>query len=185
MKPHPTNYPRLLLLLLGVVLLLTAVPGLAQQAAPPGPPGPAGAPGAPGPDQAKEQEAFDLGVEAYIYGYPLVTMEMTRRVLTNVAKPEGKAAPMGQFAKLRAYPAPADKAVTAPNADTLYTLAWLDVSKEPWVFTIPAMKGRYYLMPMLAGWTDVFQVPGKRTTGAKAQTYAITGPGWQGTLPRG
>jgi hypothetical protein len=112
-------------------------------------------------------------------------MEMTRRVMTNVAKPEGKAAPMGQFARLRAYPSAADKEVTAPNADTLYTLAWLDLAKEPWVLSLPDMKGRYYLMPMLSGWTDVFEVPGTRTTGTKAQTYAITGPGWQGTLPQG
>ena len=132
-----------------------------------------------------EQEAATLGTEAYIYGYPLVTMEMTRRVLTNVAAPDGKLAPMGQFARLRSYPTPADKEVTAPNADTLYTLAWLDLAKEPWVLSIPDMRDRYYLMPMLDGWTDVFQVPGKRTTGTKAQTYAITGPGWKGTLPAG
>ncbi len=135
--------------------------------------------------KAKEDETFALGIEAYIYGYPLVTMEMTRRVLTNVAAPEGQKAPVGQFARLREYPSPANKEVTAPNADTLYTLAWLDVSKEPWVLSIPDMKDRYYLMPMLSGWTDVFQVPGKRTTGTKAQKYAITGPGWTGTLPQG
>ena len=75
--------------------------------------------------------------------------------------------------------------MTAPNADTLYTTAWLDVSKEPWIFSIPDMGDRYYLMPMLDGWTNVFQVPGKRTTGDKAQKYAITGPGWSGTLPAG
>jgi hypothetical protein len=141
---------------------------------------------APAPAQKAAAPAEDLAAiatEAYIYGYPLVTMEMTRRALTNVAKPEGKLAPMGQFARLRSYPAPADKEVTAPNADTLYTLAWLDVSKEPWVLSIPEMKDRYFLMPMLSGWTDVFQVPGKRTTGTKAQKYAITGPGWTGTLP--
>ena len=80
---------------------------------------------------AKEKEALETGIEAYIYGYPLVTMEMTRRVMTNVAKPEGKQAPMGQFAKLRTYPTPVGPEVTAPNADTLYTMAWLDVSKEP------------------------------------------------------
>jgi hypothetical protein len=168
--------------------LLAAVPGLAQQAAQPKPPAPAtqaASPGAPAPDQAREEEAFKLGVEAYIYGYSLVTMEMTRRVLTNVTKPDQKAAPMGQLLKLRAYPTPADKQVTAPNADTLYTIAWLDVAKEPWIMSLPDMKGRYYLMPMLSGWTDVFQVPGKRTTGTKGQTYAITGPGWQGTLPKG
>ena len=61
----------------------------------------------------------------------------------------------------------------------------LDVSKEPWIVSIPDMKGRYYLFPMLDGWTDVFQVPGKRTTGTGAQTYAITGPGWKGKLPAG
>ena len=59
-------------------------------------------------------------------------------------------------------------AVTAPNADTLYTTAWIDVSKEPWVLSVPDMGDRYYLLPMLSGWTDVFQVPGKRTTGGKA-----------------
>ncbi|MGH7380799.1 MAG: DUF1254 domain-containing protein [Candidatus Methylomirabilales bacterium] len=132
-----------------------------------------------------EDEAAQLGTEAYIYGYPLVTMELTRRVLTNAAAPDGKLAPIGQFARLRSYPTPADKEVTAPNADTLYTLAWLDLAKEPWVLSIPDARDRYYLMPMLSGWTDVFQVPGKRTTGTKAQTYAITGPGWKGTLPGG
>jgi hypothetical protein len=132
-----------------------------------------------------EQEAFALGTEAYVYGYPLVTMEMTRRVLTNAAAPDATLAPMGQFARLRGYPTPADKQVTAPNADTLYTLAWIDVSKEPWILGIPDMQDRYYFVPMLDGWTNVFQVPGKRTTGTRAQSYAITGPGWKGALPAG
>jgi len=144
---------------------------------------------APAPGRAAAplgaDEATKLATDAYVYGYPLITMEYTRRVMTNVAAPVEKLAPMGQFARLRAYPTPADKEVTAPNADTLYTLAWLDVSKEPWVLGIPDMQDRYFLMPMLDGWTDVFQVPGKRTTGTKAHTYAITGPGWKGTLPKG
>jgi hypothetical protein len=130
-----------------------------------------------------QEEAMAIGVDAYIYGYPLVTMEMTRKVMTNVEKPEGTRAPMGQFVKMREYPTAAFRDVTAPNADTLYNVAWIDVSKEPWVFSVPDMKERYFLMPMLDGWTDVFQVPGKRTTGTKAKTYAITGPNWQGKLP--
>jgi hypothetical protein len=128
---------------------------------------------------------FLLAQDAYIYGYPLVTMEMTRRVITNAAKVEGTHGPMGQMIKLRQYPDASFRDVTAPNADTLYTTAFIDVAKEPWVLSIPDMKDRYYLFPMLDGWTDVFQVPGKRTTGTGAQTYAITGPGWQGTLPSG
>ena len=130
-------------------------------------------------------EEFWLATDAYIYGYPLVTMEMTRRIMTNVAAPEGNRAPMGQFAKAREYPNASFRDVTAPNADTLYTLAWIDVGTEPWVLSIPDMKDRYYLVPLLDAWTNVFQVPGKRTTGTGAQTYAITGPGWKGTLPAG
>jgi len=130
-------------------------------------------------------EDFWLATDAYIYGYPLVTMEMTRRVMTNVAAPEGTRAPIGQLVKMREYPTAAYRDVTAPNADTLYTTAWFDVGKEPWVLGIPDMKDRYYQMPLLDGWTTVFQVPGKRTTGTGAQTYAITGPGWSGTLPAG
>src|SRR5262245_3609952 len=136
-------------------------------------------------EAAKELEAREIAIDAYVYAYPLVTMEITRRVMTNVEKPEGSKAPMGQFARLRTYPAVDDHSVTAPNADTLYTLTWLDVSKEPWIVSVPDMKDRYFLFPMLDAWTNVFQHPGKRTTGTKAQKYAITGPGWSGTLPAG
>ncbi len=131
------------------------------------------------------EEAVSAAVDAYIYGYPLVTIDMTRREFTNVVTPDATHAPMGQLVRFRTYPPAEMHTVTAPNADTLYTTAFVDVSKEPWVFSIPDMGTRYYLMPMLDGWTDVFQVPGKRTTGDKAQKYAITGPGWSGTLPAG
>jgi hypothetical protein len=128
---------------------------------------------------------FWIATDAYIYGYPLVTMEMTRRVITNVAAPVGSRAPMGHLVKLRQYPDASFRDVTAPNADTLYTTAFIDVGREPYVLSLPDMKGRYALFPMLDGWTTVFQVPGKRTTGTGAQAYAITGPGWRGTLPSG
>ena len=131
------------------------------------------------------KEAVSAATDTYLYGYPLVTMDMTRRQFTNVASPDATHAPMGQILRIRTYPPVDMHTVTAPNADTLYTTTWVDVSKEPWVFSIPDMGDRYYLMPMLDGWTDVFQVPGKRTTGDKAQKYAITGPGWSGTLPAG
>jgi len=136
-------------------------------------------------DNAKEEEAARLGVEAYIYGYPLVTMEMTRRVMTNVAAPKPGRGPMGQFVNSREYPSAAFRDVTAPNADTLYSTAWLDLAEEPYILSIPDEADRYFLMPMLSAWTDVFEVPGKRTTGTKAQKYVITGPGWKGTLPEG
>jgi hypothetical protein len=130
-------------------------------------------------------EAKQIAEETYIYGYPLVTMEMTRRVMTNVAEPQATRAPMGHLIRVREYPTAQFRDVTAPNADTLYTTAWVDVAKEPWVLSLPDAADRYYLFPMLSGWTDVFQVPGKRTTGTGPQKYAITGPGWQGELPEG
>jgi hypothetical protein len=130
-------------------------------------------------------EATAIATDAYVYGYPLVTVEMTRRVATNAAAPVGLHAPMGQLVSAREYPTAAFKDVTAPNADTLYSSAFLDLSKEPYILSLPDAHGRYYLFPMLDAWTTVFQVPGKRTTGTKAQKYAITGPGWSGTLPDG
>ncbi len=130
-------------------------------------------------------ENFWIATDAYIFGYPLVTMEMTRRVITNVVEPEGTRGPMGHIIKLREYPNASFRDITAPNADTLYTTAFFDVGKEPYVLSTPDMNGRYFLLPMLDGWTNVFQVPGSRTTGTGAQTYAITGPGWSGKLPEG
>jgi hypothetical protein len=123
--------------------------------------------------------------EAYLYGYPLVTMDMTRRQETNVREPDDAHAPMGQLIKLRAYPAVDNRSAAAPNADTLYTMVWLDVSTEPWVFSIPDMGERFYIMPMLSSFNEVFYVAGQRATGGKAQKYAITGPGWSGALPEG
>lgn len=130
-------------------------------------------------------QAQKIGVDAYVYGYSLITMELTRRSFVNVRSASPSSAPMGQFANMVAYPAVSDHRVTAPNADTFYSTAWLDVTEEPYVLSIPDMHGRYFLMPMLDGWTTVFQVPGKRTTGTGAQKYLITGPGWQGSVPAG
>jgi hypothetical protein len=129
------------------------------------------------------RDAATLAADAYVYGYPLVTMEVTRRVMTNTDVPKGTHAPMGQFVRMREYPDAKFRDVTAPNADTLYSTAWLDLSAGPYVLSLPDMGDRYFLMPMLDGWTNVFQVPGTRTTGNKAQAFAITGPGWSGTLP--
>jgi hypothetical protein len=136
-------------------------------------------------DLVEASEDFRAASDAYVYGYPLVTMEMTRRVLTNVAQVEGTRGPMGQVIKMRAYPDASFRDVTAPNADTLYTTSFFDVGDEPWVLSVPDMKGRYFLLPFLDGWTNVFAVPGSRTTGRQAQTFAITGPGWSGAVPEG
>ena len=130
-------------------------------------------------------EAVRIAVDAYIYGYPLVTFDMARRQQTNVAAPDAEHAPVGQMIKMRSYPAVDNHCCAAPNADTLYTLAWLDVGSEPWIFSIPEMGDRYYIMPMLDGFSEVFNVASASATGGRPQQYAIVGPGWSGMLPEG
>lgn len=136
-------------------------------------------------DVVEGTDEFKTAIEAYIYGYPLVTMDYTRRIMTNVAASEGSRGPMGSLIKLREYPDASFRDITAPNADTLYTTAWFDVGDEPWVLAQPDMGDRYFLLPLLSGWTEVFQVPGTRTTGGAAKTFLVTGPGWSGTVPEG
>ena len=127
-------------------------------------------------------EAISIATEAYIYGYPLVTFDMVRRQQTNVAPPDAEHAPMGQMIKMRTYPAVDNHCCAAPNADTLYTEVWLDVSKEPWVFSIPDMGDRYYIMPMLDGWSEVF-VAGSRTNGRQAPDLRHHRTGLVGRAP--
>jgi hypothetical protein len=132
-----------------------------------------------------EQDAHTIGVAAYVYFYPLVTMDLTRRQLTNAARAEGIHGPTNTFVSLGEFP-PADmKVVVRPNFDTLYSSAWLDLTKEPMIVSAPDTHGRYYLLPMLDMWTDVFASPGWRTTGTQAANYAVVPPGWSGALPAG
>jgi hypothetical protein len=132
-----------------------------------------------------EGDAHVIGVAAYIYFYPLVTMDVTRKQLTNVVKPEGLATPMNTFASLPAFPSADMKVVVRPNFDTLYSSAWLDLTKQPMIVSAPDTHGRFYLLPMLDMWSDVFASPGARTTGTQAGDFALVPPGWSGTLPVG
>jgi len=114
-----------------------------------------------------EDEAFQLGVDAYVYGYPLLVMDSVRKVMTNVAEPQGKAAPMGQFAHFRSFPDASKRDLAGSNVDTLYSTAWLDLSQGPYVLHLPDVNNRFYLMPILDGWTEVVGNPGTRTTAKK------------------
>lgn len=125
----------------------------------------------------------EIGIQAYIYAYPMVLMELTRRVSTNVEAPVGVKAPMNQFAHLRVFPDHTFREVVRPNADTLYSFLWFDVSVEPQILTMGDTSGRYHMLPVLDMWTDVVAAPGSRTTGTQGGTYAIVGPNWEGELP--
>ena len=132
------------------------------------------------------EEAHTIGVDAYIYFYPLLSMDVTRKQFTNIepGKEFGKG-PMNMFVSVPQYP-PADfKGVVRSNFDTLYSIAWLDLNKEPLVIAAPNTDGRFYLLPMLDMWSDVFASPGWRTTGTEAGQFLVTPPGWTGAVPAG
>jgi hypothetical protein len=132
-------------------------------------------------------DILETAISAYIYGYPLVTSEVTKMATTNTVAVDMKTfqTPLGQILSMPGYPPATYQGVTAPNADTLYSFGFFDVSKEPWVFSYPDMGNRYFLFPIYDMWTDVIISAGARTFGYGAQSVAITGPGWHGTLPEG
>jgi len=143
----------------------------------------AGAQAAPG---IAEQDAYEIAREAFVYAYPMVLMDATRAQLTNVAETSSAAfGPPNRFNHARAFP-PADfKAVIRANVDTLYSSAWLDLGPEPMVLSVPATD-RYFMLPLLSMWTDVFAAPGTRTTGPdRAREFLVAGPTWSGVVPRG
>ncbi|MGC1254904.1 MAG: DUF1254 domain-containing protein [Candidatus Acidiferrales bacterium] len=137
------------------------------------------------PSPLNEDEARAIGVDAYLYFYPLILMDLTRKQSINGTRTEFGQGPMNTFASVPAYP-PADfKGVVRSNFDTLYSIAWLDLTHEPQIVSAPDTEGRYYLLPMLDMWTDVFASPGWRTTGTQAGNFLVTPPGWNGKFPEG
>ena len=138
---------------------------------------------APAAEAITEDEAHAIGVDAYLYFYSPITMDITRKQLTN-AEP-GTASiggPMNMFNNIPEFPTADMKVVVRPNFDTLYSSAWLDLTREPVVVSAPDTGGRYYLLPMLDMWTDVFASPGWRTTGTQAGNFLVTPPGWRPDL---
>lgn len=134
-----------------------------------------------------DQQLYALAREAYLYAYPIVSMDITYQQATNVedAQQISLRAPVNQFSHAREYPGADAKEIVRFNFDTLYSFAWLDVSKEPIIISFAASKDRYFLLPMLDMWTDVFAVIGTRTHGNDAGSYAIVSQQWRGELPAG
>jgi hypothetical protein len=124
-------------------------------------------------------EHIVLGAEGFMFGYPLVIMELTR------AGSEAGIGPPNQLKRVRAFPDAKFKEVVRPNVDTLYTSAFIDMADGPFVFEMPAQGQRYELMPLMDGWTNVFAAPGTRTLGASGGRFLLAGPGWAGAVPEG
>ena len=136
--------------------------------------------GAAGAQQALKM--FKDGAQAYLFGYPLVLMDQTRQSMTS---PETGRAPLNHFIHVRTFPDHKFRQVVRPNNDTLYSIAWLDLATGPLVLSVPDTAGRYYVIPFMDAWTNVFASVGRRATGTKSGNYLIAGPDWQGTPPEG
>ena len=138
-----------------------------------------------GQQKVSPQEAQQIACDATVYGFPLVIMDLTRQVFTAVPAPNANGSPANQFGNKKVFPDATFVNVVNPNADTLYSSAWVDTGKEPIIISLPDTHDRYYLMPMLNYWTDSFASPGSRTTGTGSGNFAISGPNWSGKLPDG
>jgi hypothetical protein len=136
-------------------------------------------------EDSREEVANILGLLGYVYGYPLVIMDITRQVLTAAPAPnsEGTAAPINQFAKMPHYVSPDFKNVVRISLNSLWSTGFLDLDKEPIVLSVPDAKDRYYVMSMMEMWTNVFGSIGKRTTGTAPGNFLIVGPNWEGAAP--
>lgn len=134
---------------------------------------------------ALQAEKIKIAREAFVYTLPLVIMDITRRQATNPDSSNKTYAPVNAFRHLSAFPDASFRNVVRPNADTYYSSAMLDLTAEPVVLSVPNTNGRYYMMPMLDAYTNVFASPGTRTTGNNKGDFLITGPGWNGSVPAG
>jgi hypothetical protein len=121
------------------------------------------------------------GATAYVFGYPLVLMDVTRQVMT---APETKRGPVNHFTHIQFFPDHTFREVVRPNNDTLYSTAWIDLSAGPLVLSVPDTAGRYYVMPFMDAWTNVFAMVGKRETGTSAGNFLVAGPDWKGNAPK-
>ena len=137
-----------------------------------------------GEKEVSTDEFLKIMGESYVYGYPLVLMDLTKKVSTNIASPHASKplAPVNQLGHFRKFPDHTLTAIVKPNVDTYYSIAWLDLKNEPQVLSMPATD-RYYLLPMYDAFSNVFASPGTRTTGTAAKHFLIAGPNWKGETP--
>lgn len=149
---------------------------------------PAGAQDAGAKPDWREQYAYTLGMQAYVFGFPYVYLPSLRWNWVTQPKPADSItpyAPLNHFYNVRNLATPAYHDGGSPNNDTLYSIAWVDVSKEPLILSHPDMGDRYFTFELAGIDSDNFAYVGTRTTGGKAGSFALVGPNWKGTLPDG
>ncbi|QEK90582.1 DUF1254 domain-containing protein [Achromobacter insolitus] len=164
---------RLVALALSFAAVAAVAPTVPAHATPP----------VPTPAAAATEAASQAAMEGYLYFYPLVTMDLTRRQFIHPAR-GAEGAPANAFLHGRALPQP-QAATPWANPDMLRSVGWLDLTSGPVVLSVPDTQGRLYTLTLLDMWTDVFATLGKRSTGTAKGNTVIVPPGWSGVLPSG
>jgi hypothetical protein len=133
-------------------------------------------------------QARALGKQAYDYGLPLLEFLRVRHEQTSVRCPDGRGnAPVNSLSNARGFATAADRTVVAPNTDTLYSIAHLDLGRGPIVLSHPDMGKRYYSFELLDPYTNVIDIPGAREDGGRAGSFLISWKraGGKGDRPNG
>ena len=137
--------------------------------------------------KGNEADAYAQGIQAYIWGYPLVRMERVARQYTDVpanSPPTSYRAPLNQIGLARDLATSASKDMPTANNDTLYMSAIVSLS-EPFVLSVPDTHDRYYVVDVFNMWQELEHYIGRRTTGTAAGNFALVPAGWKGELPAG
>lgn len=132
----------------------------------------------------RETVAYNLGMQAVVYGYPIVKNMTVRHGM--IERPTGQAdMPLNTWFHSRRPSDPTDKIHSSVTPDLIYSAAWFDLRQEPVALTVPADGGSYYSVQFMEMFSDIFAYLGTRETGGKAGTWLLVGPGWQGEAPAG
>jgi hypothetical protein len=182
MRPH-------LALGLLVSLMLTVSAACGASSPSPAPPSPSPAPPSANPSAAPPsaayERAYDLGLEAYTYGLPLLITNATFETMTSVDVSQGAFGPVNQFNNVRSPNTASSTAVVAPGATSLSSIAWLDLTAEPLVLHVPEVKDHHYVLALIDPYTENLR-NFSDANGTKPGDYVIAGPGQEGAaIPSG
>ncbi|MGH8786199.1 MAG: DUF1254 domain-containing protein, partial [Cupriavidus necator] len=131
---------------------------------------------------ARGKVAEEVLREAFHYAFPLVAMGRQRLAVLGTEPAPGRNV-LQRWYHRRELSRPELRGVTTPNADTLYSVLWLDLSQGPFRLSMPDTDGRYYSLAFLDMATNNFAMLGRRTTGTRAGSFIIVGPDCRHELP--
>ena len=136
--------------------------------------------------KAQYDATLPLATKAYEYGIALLNMQRTYATSTSLNVPDGRGGgPVNQFSHFEKLADAKDRTVVAPNSDTLYSMAWLDLSAHPQVIhTVKGVK-RFHVLELVSPYEENFVNIGLPDKALPDGDYLVAGPGFKGRTPKG